>query len=44
MLHGGDRGQPFIQDGPVHGVLVGKFAVNYAVFDDKVASGKQRHE
>ena len=22
------------------GVLVGKFAVNYAVFDDKVASGK----
>ena len=25
------------------GVLVGKFAVNYVVFDDKVASGKQRH-
>ena len=24
------------------GVLVGKFAVNYTVFDDKVASGKHR--
>ena len=22
------------------GVLVGKFAVNYSIFDDKVASGK----
>ena len=25
------------------GVLVGKFAVNYAVFDEKLASGKHRH-